>query len=145
MSSTTDITNKTQPQTQGGRGSGGGRGGGGRGGRGGDHGHQHQKKESILELSKLMDNTVRVKCIGGRELKGILKGYDDLVNLVLDDCDEYIRDKDDLSSITNETRKLGLVVIRGTQVSLVCPEDGMDEISNPFVVNEDNEEGEGAE
>lgn len=49
------------------------------------------KKESILELQKLMDATVRVKCVGGRELQGILRGYDELVNLVLDDCDEFLR------------------------------------------------------
>ena len=48
-------------------------------------------KESILELAKLMDATVRVKCLGGRELQGILRGYDELVNLVLDDCDEFLR------------------------------------------------------
>lgn len=51
----------------------------------------HPKKESILELAKLMDATVRVKCLGGRELRGTLRGYDDLVNLVLDDCDEFLR------------------------------------------------------
>ena len=40
-----------------------------------------------------MDSKVRVKCLGGRELEGTLKGYDDLVNLVLDDTDEYMRGK----------------------------------------------------
>jgi len=50
-----------------------------------------QKKESILELAKLMDASVRVKCLGGRELRGMLKGFDDLVNLVLDDCEEFLR------------------------------------------------------
>ena len=49
------------------------------------------RKESILELQKLMDATVRVKCLGGRELQGTLRGYDDLVNLVLDDADEFLR------------------------------------------------------
>ena len=49
------------------------------------------RKESILELAKLKDAVVRVKCLGGRELQGILRGYDDLVNLVLDDCDEFLR------------------------------------------------------
>lgn len=49
------------------------------------------KKESILELAKMMDSIVKVKCQGGRELQGILKGYDDLVNLVLEDCDEFVR------------------------------------------------------
>lgn len=52
-----------------------------------------QKKESILELTKMIDAKVRVKCIGGRELVGTLRGYDELVNLVLDDADEYLRGK----------------------------------------------------
>jgi U6 snRNA-associated Sm-like protein LSm7 len=49
------------------------------------------KKESILELTKLIDAKVHVKCLGGREIVGTLKGYDELVNLVLDDADEYLR------------------------------------------------------
>ena len=36
---------------------------------------------------------MRVKCLGGRELRGALRGYDELVNLVLDDCEEFIRGK----------------------------------------------------
>jgi U6 snRNA-associated Sm-like protein LSm7 len=63
----------------------------GRGGGGGGASAAGAKKESILELQKLLDASVRVKCIGGRELEGILRGYDDLVNLVLDDCEEYVR------------------------------------------------------
>mmetsp|Transcript_9806 Transcript_9806/g.13815 ORF Transcript_9806/g.13815 Transcript_9806/m.13815 type:complete len:126 (+) Transcript_9806:258-635(+) len=114
-----------------------GRGGGG--GRGQGHGGA-PKKESILELAKLMDATVRVKCLGGRELQGTLRGYDDLVNLVLDDCDEFIRDPEDMQRVTDETRKLGLVVIRGTQVSLVSPQEGMEEIANPFLVQDGGEE-----
>ena len=42
-------------------------------------------------MAKLLDTAVRVKCLGGRELRGTLRGYDDLINLVLDDCDEFIR------------------------------------------------------
>jgi len=95
------------------------------------------KKESILELAKLMDAVVKVKCLGGRELKGTLRGYDDLVNLVLDECDEFIRDPNS-GKVTNKTRKLGLVVVRGTQVSLVSPQDGAEEIENPFLA-QDNE------
>jgi len=43
------------------------------------------------------------------------------------------KDSNDPEKITNKTRKLGLVVIRGTQVSLVSPEDGTEEIANPFL------------
>lgn len=49
------------------------------------------KKESNLELAKLMDTFVRVKCIGGRELRGKLRGYDDLVNIVLEESEEFLR------------------------------------------------------
>lgn len=110
------------------RGGGGGRGGG------------PPRKDSILELAKMMDASVHVKCLGGRELEGTLKGYDELVNLVLEDCEEYLRDPDDPEVVTDRKRKLGLVVVRGTQVSLVSPKDGVEEISNPFLVADDEEE-----
>jgi U6 snRNA-associated Sm-like protein LSm7 len=100
------------------------------------------RKESILELAKLMDAKVRVKCLGGRELEGTLKGYDELVNLVLDDCDEFLRDPEDPEKVTDNTRKLGLVVVRGTQVSLVSPQEGVEEIANPFLVEDDEDEEE---
>lgn len=111
---------------------------GGRGGRGG-RGSNAGRKESILELTKLVDKCIRVKCQGGRELRGTLRGYDELVNLVLDDCDEFMRDSEDPYRVTEKSRKLGLVVVRGTQVSLVTPEDGTEEIANPFLGGEDAE------
>jgi hypothetical protein len=52
----------------------------------------------------------------------------------------YILDPDDMQRITDKTRKLGLVVIRGTQVSLVSPQDGMEEIANPFLAAEDDDD-----
>lgn len=88
--------------------------------------------KSILELQKLIDTTIRVKCVGGRELAGMLKGYDELVNLVLDESIEFLRDPNDMERVTDQSRKLGLVVVRGTQVSLVSPEEGTEEIANPF-------------
>ena len=99
-----------------------------------------------------------------RVVRGVLKGFDQLVNIVLDNCVEsmhgasararfYFRrfrrrrprprrpptalpppaDPDDPYRLTDKTRKLGLVVCRGLQVSLVSPVDGMEEIANPFI------------
>ncbi len=48
-------------------------------------------------------------------------------------------DPDDPERVTSETRKLGLVVIRGTQVSLVSPEEGTEEIANPFLAADEEE------
>ena len=50
---------------------------------GGDRqGGEKKKKESILDLSKYLDKTIRVKFSGGRESSGVLKGFDPLLNLV---------------------------------------------------------------
>ncbi|QPC70200.1 hypothetical protein HYE68_000952 [Fusarium pseudograminearum] len=119
----------------------GGRGQGShpRGGRGGGAGGAQQererpKKENILDLGKYMDKQITVKFNGGREVKGTLKGYDALMNLVLDDVHEVVRDDEGNES----TRSLGLVVVRGTLLVLVSPVDGSEEIANPFVQPEDD-------
>jgi hypothetical protein len=39
---------------------------------------------------------------------------------------------------TEQVRRLGLAVVRGTQVSLVSPHDGVEEIANPFLSAEDD-------
>lgn len=90
---------------------------------------ERPKKESILQLSKFIDKQVRVKFQGGREVTGKLKGYDHLLNLVLDKTTEYLRD-------TNDTRNLNVVVCRGPAVTVVCPQDGHEAIENPFISNE---------
>ncbi|KAI9808131.1 MAG: Sm-like protein lsm7 [Sarcosagium campestre] len=118
----------------------GGRGGegGSRGGRGGARGGagsnansgggERPKKENILDLSKYMDKEINVKFNGGREVVGTLKGYDQLMNLVLDDVKETLRDEEGNES----SRPLGLVVARGTLLVLISPLDGSEEIANPF-------------
>jgi len=117
---------------------GGGRGGGNRGGgRGGGRGGSQQqsnqsqekpKKENILDLTKYVDKQINVKFNGGREVVGTLKGYDQLMNLVLDDVKETMRDDEG----NETTRPLGLIVARGTLLVLISPLDGSEEIENPF-------------
>ncbi|XP_032685114.1 U6 snRNA-associated Sm-like protein LSm7 [Odontomachus brunneus] len=97
---------------------------------------EKKRKESILDLSKYLEKNIRVKFAGGREAAGILKGYDPLLNLVLDNTTEYLRDPDDPYKLIQDTRMLGLVVCRGTSVVLICPVDGMESIQNPFIQQE---------
>lgn len=125
---------------RGGRG-GRGRGGGERGGRGGGgagaHGQQERpKKENILDLAKYMNKGITVKFNGGREVTGTLKGYDALMNLVLDEGKEVMRDEDG----NEKTRDLGLVVARGTLLVLISPTDGSEEIANPFAPQEEDDD-----
>ncbi|KAF1923201.1 U6 snRNA-associated Sm-like protein LSm7 [Didymella exigua CBS 183.55] len=126
------------------RGRGGGRGdhrggrGGARGGaQGGNAAGQQQterpKKENILDLSKYMDKQITVKFSGGREVIGTLKGYDQLMNLVLDEVKEAMTD--DEGNV--RYRKLGLIVARGTLLVVISPVDGSEEIANPFIQEEE--------
>lgn len=75
-----------------------------------------------------MDKQITVKFNGGREVVGTLKGYDQLMNLVLDDVKETMRDDEGNES----SRELGLIVARGTLLVLISPVDGSEEIENPF-------------
>ncbi|KAJ1546481.1 Sm-like protein lsm7, partial [Nowakowskiella sp. JEL0078] len=88
--------------------------------------------EPILDLTKYMDKKIRVKFSGGREVYGVLKGFDPLLNLVLDETVEYIREPEDMSRVTDKTRTLGLVVARTTTIILISPLDGTEEIANPY-------------
>ncbi|KAI9585952.1 U6 snRNA-associated Sm-like protein LSm7 [Glossina fuscipes] len=100
---------------------------------GSNDGKEKRRKESILDLSKYLEKQIRVKFAGGREASGVLKGYDALLNLVLDNTIEYLRDPDEPFKPSEETRNLGLVVCRGTALVLICPQDGVEAIPNPFI------------
>ncbi len=45
----------------------------------------------VINLSLYLGQRIRVKFQGGREAEGVLRGFDKLDNLVLDDAVEYIR------------------------------------------------------
>lgn len=59
---------------------------------------------------------------------GVLKGYDQLMNLVLDDVEEILHDPE-TGNTTDEKRSLGLAVLRGPTITLVSPADGMEMIA----------------
>jgi len=88
------------------------------------------RREAILDLSKYVNERIRVKFTGGREVTGILKGYDQLLNLVLDEVEEELQEPQP------HTRSLGLVVLRGPTITLLSPVDGSEEIANPFAAAE---------
>ncbi|XP_040241756.1 uncharacterized protein [Aegilops tauschii subsp. strangulata] len=50
------------------------------------------RKETALNLAKFVDKGVQVKLTGGRQVTGTLKGYDLLLNLVLDEAVESERE-----------------------------------------------------
>jgi U6 snRNA-associated Sm-like protein LSm7 len=84
---------------------------------------------------------------------GLLKGYDQLMNLVMDEVEEYLRgkcahpepcnaplltwsflNKDPITGdVSEKTRPLGLAVVRGTALTVINPADGFGQITNPFL------------
>jgi len=88
------------------------------------------KREAILDLAKYQDQKIRVKFTGGREVVGILKGYDQLLNLVLDEVEEHFYEPEP------RTRPIGLAVLRGPTITLLSPVDGAEEIANPFAAQQ---------
>ncbi|KAJ1968623.1 U6 snRNP-associated protein Lsm7 [Dispira parvispora] len=104
-----------------------GRGGRGRGGR--QPGNTEKRtRDPILDLTKYTDKRIRVKFMGGREVVGVLKGHDQLLNLVLDEAEEYLEATE---GDTQATRKVGLMVCRGPSVVTLSPFDGSECIANP--------------
>lgn len=66
------------------------------------------KDRTIFDYSNLIDKEIEVHFSGGRQITGVLKGYDQVANLVIDNTHEMMKD--------NTTRELGLIIVRGPNV-----------------------------
>ena len=53
-------------------------------------------------MLRFIDKQIRVKFAGGRESSGTLKGFDPLLNIVLDDTIEYLREAVTVEKLENE-------------------------------------------
>jgi small nuclear ribonucleoprotein len=66
-------------------------------------------------LSKSLHMRVLIKLKGGRELRGKLRGYDQHMNLVLEDAEEVRPGEDP------EILKVGTIIVRGDNVIIISP------------------------
>jgi len=65
----------------------------------------------ILEES--LGKTVLVRLKGGKSLRGKLKGYDQHLNLVLEETED--------TTSSENVKKLGVIIVRGDNVILISP------------------------
>ncbi|MEM2114393.1 MAG: LSm family protein [Candidatus Caldarchaeum sp.] len=68
---------------------------------------------SLKVLSKSVGSKVLVRLRNGKILRGLLKGYDQHMNIVLEDTDELVDE--------NTQNKLGTIVIRGDSIIMISP------------------------
>jgi len=68
---------------------------------------------SIQILEESLGKIVLVRLKGGRSLRGKLKGFDQHLNLVLEDAE-------DTTDIEN-VKKLGSIIVRGDNVVIISP------------------------
>ena len=64
-------------------------------------------------LEESLGKVVLVRLKGGRSLRGRLRGFDQHLNLVLEDAEDI--------SNPNDARKLGVIIVRGDNVVLISP------------------------
>ncbi|GET89356.1 Lsm7p protein, putative [Leishmania tarentolae] len=85
--------------------------------------HVLKKKEGILSLEKYLDRKIVVSQ-KAHEVHGVLKGFDNNVNLVLADAQLWHRN--------THIRTIGACVVRGGPVNVILSGDTT-VISNPFI------------
>ncbi|MFW6110522.1 MAG: LSM domain-containing protein [Thermoproteota archaeon] len=64
-------------------------------------------------LEQNIDKKVIVRLRGGRSLRGVLKGFDQHLNLVLDETEN--------TTNVENVKKMGLIIVRGDNVVIVSP------------------------
>ena len=63
------------------------------------------------ELKKFMEKKVCLKLNGGRQISGILRGFDPFMNLVVDESVEETK--------AGDRNTIGMVVVRGNSIILL--------------------------
>jgi small nuclear ribonucleoprotein len=71
-----------------------------------------QKPMDMLDQS--LDQVVLIKLRGGREFRGLLRGYDIHMNIVLDEAEEISKDN---------ALRLETAIIRGDNVVFISPSE----------------------
>ncbi len=67
---------------------------------------------AVKMLDESLGKTVLIKLKGGKVIRGLLQGFDQHMNLVLEDSEELLDDK---------PQPLGTIIVRGDNVVFISP------------------------
>jgi len=68
---------------------------------------------AVKVLDESIDKIVLIKLKGGKTIRGNLRGFDQHMNLLLDDSEEIPSD--------GEAKSIGTIVVRGDNVVMISP------------------------
>ncbi|MCP8310207.1 MAG: RNA-binding protein [Candidatus Methylarchaceae archaeon HK01M] len=68
---------------------------------------------AVKVLDESVGKIVLIKLRGGKVIRGVLQGFDQHMNLLLENSEE-IREEE-------EIRKLGMIIVRGDNVVIISP------------------------
>ncbi len=79
------------------------------------NGRQSRNVEKMAEkiLEDSLGKTVLLRLRGGKSIRGLLRGFDQHLNLVLEKAED-VTDKE-------KTEELGLIIVRGDNVVMISP------------------------
>ncbi len=100
-------------------------------------------KESIINYDYLKNKQVILKFTSGREVEGIMKGYDQIGSVVLDDANEILEgeivmnntniDENNKDIYYNRNKRfLGFIYARGPSIAVLIPKESSNILENPF-------------
>jgi U6 snRNA-associated Sm-like protein LSm3 len=72
-------------------------------------------------LRVLVERRVKVQVAQGRELLGIIQGYDEHCNLLLNEVSESVTFRAPDGRVTHPSRSIDLLFVRGDQVITISP------------------------
>jgi len=73
---------------------------------------QSEKLNTFKVMSEYLNTNVYVRLKGGLEIKGVLKSFDQHLNLILDNAEEVME---------KGSRSLGTILVRGDSVVAISP------------------------
>jgi small nuclear ribonucleoprotein len=80
---------------------------------------QRTNRDPIEELRKSLNKIILIKIKKNRLFRGLLKSFDQHLNLLIDDCTQIYEIENEEGGLTEEREELGEILIRGDNVVFI--------------------------